>query len=82
MEKRMEIKVLGSGCANCKRLYQNTKDAVNKAGLIADVIYIDDLKVIAKMGIMRTPALVVDNRLASSGRVLTVEEIVTLLSSK
>lgn len=78
----MEIKVLGSGCANCKRLYQNTKEAVEKAGIHANVVYIDDLKVIAKMGIMRTPALVVDNRLVNSGRVLTVEEIVTLLSSK
>lgn len=78
----MEIKVLGSGCANCKRLYQNTKDAVEKAGIHANVVYIDDLKVIAKMGIMRTPALVVDNRLVNSGRVLAIDEIVTLLSNK
>lgn len=78
----MEIKVLGSGCANCKRLYQNTKDAVEKAGIHANVVYIDDLKVIAKMGIMRTPALVIDNRLVNSGRVLAIDEIVTLLSNK
>ena len=76
----MEIKVLGSGCANCKRLYQNTKDAVEKAGIKANVTYIDDLKVIAQMGIMRTPALVVDNHLLASGRVHSVDEIVALLT--
>lgn len=78
----MKITVYGSGCANCKRLFDNTKTAATNLGIKDEVEYVTDLKVIASTGIMKTPALVIDNRLVASGRVLTVEEVTPLLKAK
>lgn len=51
----MEIKVLGSGCANCKKLYENVSKAISEMGIDAQVLYVTDLKAIAQSGLMRTP---------------------------
>ncbi|MEI8216080.1 MAG: thioredoxin family protein [Eubacteriales bacterium] len=75
----MIIKILGSGCANCKKLEQNTKDAVKTLGLDATVEKVQDFKDIAKYGVMRTPALVIDEEVKIVGKVATVEEIKALL---
>ncbi len=77
----MEIKVLGSGCANCKKLHENVSRAVSEMGLQADVLYITDLKEIAKSGLLRTPGLIVDNVIISYGRVLTTEETKRLIEN-
>ena len=77
----MEIKVLGSGCANCKKLHENVSRAVSEMGLQADVLYITDLKEIAKSGLLRTPGLIVDNVSISYGRVLTTEETKRLIEN-
>jgi len=71
----MEIKVLGSGCKNCKRLLDNTKIALTQLKIDVDVMYISDLGEISRLGVMRTPALVINNTIVSLGRVLTVEEV-------
>lgn len=70
----MEIKVLGSGCANCKKLYDNVTKAVSELGLDAQLLYVTDLKAIAQSGLLRTPGLIIDNVIVSYGRVMTVEE--------
>lgn len=70
----MEIKVLGSGCANCKKLYDNVTKAVSEMGLDAQLLYVTDLKAIAQSGLLRTPGLIIDNVIVSYGRVMTVEE--------
>ncbi|MFZ5353743.1 MAG: thioredoxin family protein [Bacillota bacterium] len=75
----MVIKVLGSGCANCKRLDANVREAVKQLGIEADVQKVEDFKDIMKYGVMRTPALVVDEAVKSFGKVLTVEEIKKLI---
>jgi small redox-active disulfide protein 2 len=75
----MEIKVLGTGCANCKKLLENTKNAVGILKIDADVLYVTDYVEIVKAGLMRTPGLIVNNKIISSGRVPTTDEIVTLL---
>ena len=71
----MVIKVLGSGCANCTKLYDNTKDAVESLGIDATIEKVTDIKDIMAYGVMRTPALVVDGKVKVMGRVPSAEEI-------
>ena len=78
----MTIKVLGSGCKSCKQLYENVQEAKASLGLEADVLYITDLLEIAKAGLMRTPGLIIDGKIASYGKVLSIDEIKTLLTNK
>lgn len=75
----MEIKVLGSGCAKCKKLENATIEAVSEIGLDAKVEKVEDIVEIMKFGVMSTPALVVDNKVVVSGRVPKVNEIKELL---
>jgi len=75
----MKIKVLGSGCPNCKVLEANTKKALEELKIKADVKKVTDMAKIVGYGVMSTPALVVDEKVVSSGRVLSVEEIKKLL---
>jgi small redox-active disulfide protein 2 len=75
----MEIKVLGPGCANCKKLAQSVKDAVDELGVEADVQKVEDIAEIMRYGVMSTPGLVVDGVVKSSGRVLSVSEIKDIL---
>jgi small redox-active disulfide protein 2 len=71
----MEIKILGSGCMNCKKLYANAEEAAKELGVDVTMTKIEDFKEIAKYGVMRTPAIVIDEKLKSFGRVCTIEEI-------
>ena len=75
----MFIKVLGPGCANCKRLEERTREAVASLGLDAEIEKVTDYADIAGYGVMKTPGLVVDERLVVSGRVPTTREIADLL---
>ena len=75
----MNIKVLGSGCKNCKKLEENAKEAVNEMGIDASVEKVEDFKVIMAYGVMKTPALVVDEEVKVMGRVATVAEIKKIL---
>jgi small redox-active disulfide protein 2 len=71
----MVIKVLGPGCANCKRLEANVREAVKELGIEATIEKVQDFRDIATYGVMRTPALVVDEQVKVMGRVPSVEEI-------
>ena len=75
----MEIKVLGPGCANCNKLEEATRKAVEKAGLDATIEKVSDLQEIMSYGVMSTPALVVDGELRVAGRVPSVDDLVALL---
>ncbi len=75
----MEVKVLGSGCANCVRLEKTVREAVAELGLAATVTKVTDLKEIMAYGVMATPALVVDGRVRISGRVPGKDEVKRLL---
>lgn len=75
----MEIKVLGTGCANCKALYTTVERVVRELQINADVEKVEDLMEIIKYSVMSLPALVVDNKVISSGRTLTAAEIKELL---
>jgi small redox-active disulfide protein 2 len=76
---KMNIKVMGGGCSKCETLLRNTKEAVKAAGIDADVEYITDFGVIAGYGVMSTPALVVNEKVVSAGRVLKPADIEKLI---
>ncbi|MDZ4168635.1 MAG: thioredoxin family protein [Coriobacteriia bacterium] len=75
----MEIKVLGPGCANCNKLEDATRKAVEKAGIDATIEKVSDLQEIMGYGVMSTPALVIDGELRVAGRVPSVDDLVALL---
>ena len=73
------IEVLGTGCAKCKRLFDNVQAAVNELGITAEVVKVDDIDAIATSGIMMTPGLLIDGEIVTEGRVPDVNEIKSLL---
>jgi small redox-active disulfide protein 2 len=77
----MEIKILGPGCANCQRLEERTKEAVEALGLDVNLEKVTDAAEIASYGIMRTPGLVIDGMVVVAGRVPSTREISDLLKS-
>lgn len=77
----MIIKILGSGCKKCIALGENAKTALQAAAIEAEVEKVTDIITIARYGIMSTPGLVIDEKVVSSGRVLSASEIGVLLQS-
>ena len=75
----MDVKILGSGCANCHRLEAATRAAIAELGLDATIEAVTDPAQIASWGVMRTPALVVDDDVVASGRVPSTEDVKKLL---
>ena len=71
----MEIKVIGPGCVNCKRLLEVTKQAVKEAGLEIEIEYVTDIQKMVEMGIMQTPALTINSKVILSGFVPDVKTI-------
>ena len=71
----MEIKVIGPGCANRKRLLEVTKQAVKEAGLETEIEYVTDIQKMVEMGIMQTPALAINGKVVLSGFVPDVKTI-------
>ena len=76
----MKVKVFATCCKTCgQNMLEAVKEALELKGLSADVEYIDDLEKIAEYGVMRTPALMVDDKLVSAGRSLSAQEILPIL---
>ena len=75
----MEIKVLGPGCANCKRLYAEAEKAVALSGQPATITKVEAMEDIMAYGILRTPGLVIDEKVVASGRIPGAAEIVTMI---
>ncbi|PKQ21478.1 MAG: redox-active disulfide protein 2 [Actinobacteria bacterium HGW-Actinobacteria-5] len=78
----MNIKILGSGCANCQNLEKAARQAVDELGLEATFEKVTDYADIASYGIMRTPGLVVDEEVVLSGRVPTASQVKELLTAR
>ncbi|QZE15730.1 thioredoxin family protein [Halosquirtibacter laminarini] len=74
------IVVLGTGCAKCQKLEEQTKKAVLESGLDAKVTKEEDIMKIMQYGVMTTPALVVDNKVVMKGSVPSVDDIIALIS--
>jgi len=77
----IEIKVLGSGCANCKKLEQIARKVVATMNVDAQVEKVTDFNQIAEMGVMSTPGLVINDEVVSSGRIPSEEEITEWVTS-
>ena len=77
----MNIKVLGGGCCKCENLLGAVKEAVAEKGIDAEIEYITDMSKIMEYGIMSTPALMIDNKVVSMGRVLKAKEVVKFLGA-
>lgn len=75
----MIIKVLGSGCAKCKKLQSNAMEAVEQLGIDATIEKVQDIKEIMAYGVMSTPGLVVDEEVKITGRVASVEDIKNII---
>jgi small redox-active disulfide protein 2 len=75
----MIIKILGPGCMNCKTLYKRTEEALQELNMKAALEKVEDFQKIATYGIMRTPGLVIDEKIVSYGCVPKVEEIKNLI---
>ena len=73
------VKVLGSGCAKCNQLEAATKEALSKLGMDTAIDHVKDFAQIAAYGVMSTPALVVDGKVVSYGKVLKTEEVISIL---
>lgn len=74
-----KIQILGTGCPKCKTLYNNAVEAVKLSGQDHDVIKIEKINEIISYGVMSTPALAVDGKVKSTGKLLKPEEILPLL---
>ncbi len=77
--EQMNIEILGAGCAKCKTLEKNVRQAVHELGIQADIKKVEDITEIMKYGVMATPAIVVDGEVRSSGKLLDIEMIKKLL---
>ena len=71
----MKIQILGTGCPKCNQLYQNAQQAVKESGVEATVEKLTDLNDIMAFGVMVTPALVIDGKVITSGKVPSAEDI-------
>jgi small redox-active disulfide protein 2 len=77
----LSIKILGSGCANCNRLEENTRRAVADLAAEASIDHVREMPAIMAYGVMRTPALVVNEKVVVAGRVPSADEVRTMLGA-
>lgn len=75
------VKILGSGCANCRKLEAVAREAAASAGVEAEFVKVTDMKTIVDYGVLATPGLVIDEKLVSSGRIPTHAEVKQWLSA-
>ena len=76
----MKIEVLGTGCSKCIQLEAVVKEAVAKSGRFAQIEKVEDITKIMEYQVMSTPGLVIDGQVVSTGKVLSVDEIIELMS--
>ena len=76
----IKIEILGTGCAKCKALEKNVIEAVAKHGKFAHIEKVEDITKIMEYGVMSTPGLTIDGSVVSTGKLLSVDEIITILS--
>ncbi len=78
----MDIKILGSGCTNCKNLETNTRKALDELGLTVEIEKVTDPGEIVSWGVMSTPALVIDDEVVLSGRVPPADQLKQLFAAR
>lgn len=75
----MNIKVLGGGCKSCEALLKSVKEAVANKEINAEIEYITDMEKIIGYGVMSMPALMIDDKIVSAGKVLKAKDVEKLL---
>lgn len=78
----MKIEILGTGCTKCEALTEVAKQAVAKIGGFHEVVKVEDITEIMNYGVMSTPALVIDGEVKSTGKLLSVDEVIALMENK
>ena len=76
----MDIKVLGAGCANCNKLEQMVFDVLAEQNIDASVVHVTDIKEIVSMGVMSTPALVIDGQVKAAGVVPSKAKLIEIIT--
>jgi small redox-active disulfide protein 2 len=76
----MKIEILGTGCAKCKKLFENAREAAKALDTGVEVVKVEDMQQIINSGVMLTPAIAVNGEVKSSGKVLSVDEIKKIIS--
>ena len=76
----MKIQVAGPGCLKCRETEKNVREASAQLQLEADISHVSDIKEIAKLGVLFTPAVIIDGKMVVSGKLPTVEELKKILS--
>ena len=71
----MKIQVAGPGCRKCHETEKNVHEACAQLNLNADILYVSDMKEIAKLGVLFTPAVIVDGKMVVSGKLPSIEEL-------
>ncbi|WP_300648905.1 thioredoxin family protein [Hydrogenophaga sp.] len=77
----LTVKILGSGCANCKKLEAVAREAASAARIEAEFVKVTDMKQIIAFDLISTPGLVINEKLVSSGRIPTAAEVQAWLLS-
>ena len=75
----MDIKVLGGGCKSCEALLAAAKEAVTQAGIEAEIEYVTDMERIMNYGVMSMPALMIDGKVVSAGKVLKAKDVIKFI---
>ena len=78
-EHTMEIKVLGTGCNNCKKTKAVVAEAIKDLGLDIGVVEVQDIPSIMAYGVMSTPAIVIDEKVVSTGRVPAKSQVIQMI---
>lgn len=77
---KMKIEILGMGCSKCKQLIANAEAAVQDLHVQTEILKVTDINKISEYGVMTTPALAIDGKVVSAGKVLSKEEISKFIS--
>ncbi|HQM89134.1 MAG TPA: thioredoxin family protein [Exilispira sp.] len=78
----MKIQILGKGCINCKKLEENVRIALKQIGLNEEIEKVTDVDKIVEMGVLMTPALVIDGKIESTGKVLSQKQIIEIINNR
>ncbi len=76
----MKIQVAGPGCPRCQETEKNVREACSQLNLAADISHVFDIKEIAKLGVLFTPAVIVDGKIVVSGKLPTIDELKKIFS--
>lgn len=76
----MKVEILGTGCPKCKQLTANVEEALKELNLKAEVVKVTQIDKIMEYGVMMTPALVIDGKVVSAGKVLTRDQVKDFIS--